>query len=461
MGWASLTARSARPAVVGWVTPAAARQRGLSWSSSTELRARRRAPSCSLTGADPAALWAGLPEAGDTADVVTVGPPRLPAGERLRRAGVAAWSIIGLLILLLAGVWLLLEVRVIFPPLVLALLIIYVLNPIVARLEKRGVPRPVGAVLTYVLVGALITFLVMALAPIVSRQANAFAEQWPQFRGQIVAALEDSARWLNERGIAVDPTQAECLLGAELPEAANCDRVVAEFRDRITGQVGRLTEIGLSVLEGLLVFVLAPLIALYLLIDLPQVQRDLLNLVPESHRAEAADLGSKIARAVGGFFRGQLFVALIVGVLSALGFRLIGLPFWLVIGAIAGFFNLIPLVGPFVGGAIGFLVGSVSGGVGLGLKAALVELVVQQLDNHVISPQVMKRAVQLHPATVVLALLAGATVAGFWGVLLAVPFVAVTKLLLGHFWETRVLGAEVTPYAVRRGAEPPSVVPDR
>ena len=102
-----------------------------------------------------------------------------------------------------------------------------------------------------------------------------------------------------------------------------------------------------------------------------------------------------------------------------------------------------------------------TGGMSRGLKAALVELIVQQLDNHVISPQVMKRTVQIHPATVVLALLAGATLAGFWGVLLGVPAVAVGKILLGHLWATRVLGEEVTPFS--RGAPsvetpPPEVV---
>jgi len=163
---------------------------------------------------------------------------------------------------------------------------------------------------------------------------------------------------------------------------------------------------------------------------------------------------------VGGFFRGQLFVALMVGALSAFGFWIIDLPFWLVIGAIAGFFNLVPLVGPFIGGAIGFLVGTVTGGVGLGLRAALVELVVQQLDNHIVSPMVMRRTVQLHPATVVLALLAGGTLAGFWGVLLGVPAVAVAKILLGHVWITRVLGERVTPFArAASEREPPSVVP--
>jgi hypothetical protein len=113
-----------------------------------------------------------------------------------------------------------------------------------------------------------------------------------------------------------------------------------------------------------------------------------------------------------------------------------------------------------IGGAIGFVVGTVSGGFSLGLKAALVELVVQQIDNHLISPQVMKRTVQLHPATVMLALLAGGTIAGFWGVLLGVPAVAVAKILLSHMWSTRVLGEDVTPYQTARGREPPSVVPE-
>ncbi len=230
------------------------------------------------------------------------------------------------------------------------------------------------------------------------------------------------------------------------------------FRERVVQQAGNFTEIGRSILEVLLVFVLAPLFALYLLIDLPDLQRDMLRLVPENHRDEVADVAGKIGRTVGGFFRGQLFVALVVGVLSAAGFALIGLPFWLIIGAIAGFFNLIPLIGPFIGGGLGFLVGTMTAGVGLGLKAAFVELVVQQLDNHVISPNVMSRTVQIHPVTVMLALLAGGALAGFWGVFLGVPAVAVAKLLLGHVWATRVLGVDPSPYSHTAG-EPPSVVP--
>jgi predicted PurR-regulated permease PerM len=163
---------------------------------------------------------------------------------------------------------------------------------------------------------------------------------------------------------------------------------------------------------------------------------------------------------VGGFFRGQLLVATVVGILSSIGFYIIDLPFWLVIGAIAGFFNLVPLIGPYIGGGLGFLVGTISGGIGLGLQAALVELIVQQLDNHVISPNVMKRTVNLHPVTVMLSLLAGAALAGFWGVLLGVPAVAVVKLLLGHLWATRVLGVEASSGGGSSTGEPPSPLPD-
>lgn len=380
-------------------------------------------------------------------------PPRLPAGERLRRAGLASWSLIGILVCVAILMYGLLKIRIVFPPLVLALLLIYTLNPLVSRLADRGIPRVWGTIMAFILFLGTITLVLLAAIPYVATQVQQFSEDWPRFRGKTIEFVDDTAASLeNTLGVRVNVTQIDCLLGADAtsdpdaPTEARCDEVTERFRQRMIEGAGNFTEIGRSVLEVILVFVLGPLIALYLLIDLPQLQRDVLNLVPAAHREEARDLGGKLGRAVGGFFRGQLLVAFFVGVLSAIGFRLIGLPFWFVIGAVAGFFNLIPLIGPFIGGGIGFLVGTVSGGIGLGLKAALVELVVQQLDNHILSPNVMRRTVQLHPVTVMLALLAGGGLFGFWGVLLAVPGVAVAKILLNHVWSTRVLGVQPTPF---------------
>lgn len=393
--------------------------------------------------------------------------PRLPAGERLRRAGVAAWSIIGLLILGAIFAWVLLKVRIIFPPLVMALLMIYLLNPLVTRLEERRVSRTLGTILAYVVVGSTLTLLIIAVSPFVSRQIDQFSDDWPRFKLELADSVVNFGEDINDRfGVDVDTSRVTCLLDADDTEDADapsherCDAVTQKFRENITASAGRITEVGSSVLEVLFIFILGPLLALYLLIDLPQLQRDVLNLVPKDHRREVADLGSKVGRTVGGFFRGQFLVAVIVGIMAAVGFVIIGLPFALVIGAIAGFTNLIPLVGPFIGGGLGFLIGSITEGPALGLKAALVALIVQQIDNHVISPNVMKRTVQLHPVTVMLSILAGGTLAGFWGVLLGVPAVAVAKLLASHLWSTRVLGVEPSPYATSGAVMPPSVVPE-
>jgi len=393
-------------------------------------------------------------------------PPRLPLAERLRRIGIGAWALIGVAIIIYITAYVLYRIRIIFPPLVLATLIVFLLNPFVTRLEKSGVNRILGTMLAYIVALGIIVLILILSVPYISRQIEGFAEEWPAFREQTVESIDGFVDDVNDRfGLDIDTTQVDCLLGADdivgeedVPTHERCDQVVRDFRDLLGDQAGNFTEIGRGVLEVLLILVIAPLIALYLLIDLPQLRRDLLNLIPQSHRDEFSDISGKVGRAVGGFLKGQLFVAFVVGALSAFGFWLIDLPFWLVIGAIAGLFNLVPLIGPFIGGGIGFLVGALSEGVGLGLQAAIVELLVQQLDNHVISPNVMKRTVQLHPTTVMLALLAGGGIAGFWGVFLGVPAVATAKIIANHIWATRVLGSEPTPYA-RARSMPPEVVP--
>ncbi|MGH2810925.1 MAG: AI-2E family transporter, partial [Actinomycetota bacterium] len=193
-------------------------------------------------------------------------------------------------------------------------------------------------------------------------------------------------------------------------------------------------------LHVVLIFVLAPIFAMYLLIDLPKIKKTLVEYLPPDHRDEWLVVGRRCAQVVGGFFRGQLLVATIVGVMSAFAFSLLQLPFWLPIGALAGFFNIIPLVGPFVGGAVAVVVGAFTGGWDMAAWAALAMLIVQQIDNHFISPKVMGKTVSLHPVAVMIALLLGGTLAGFWGILMAVPILGVTKVIAGHYYETRVLG---------------------
>src|SRR5688500_3373151 len=143
-------------------------------------------------------------------------PPRLPAGERLRRAGIAAWSIIGVLVLLAIAAWVLFKIKVIFPPLVLALLLIYLLNPLVTRLQQRRIPRPAGAVISFVLLFGMLTVVGVVAAPFISAQAEDYSRRWPEFRVDLATSIEDVAASTEDRlGINIDASRVTCLFGSD------------------------------------------------------------------------------------------------------------------------------------------------------------------------------------------------------------------------------------------------------
>jgi predicted PurR-regulated permease PerM len=375
-------------------------------------------------------------------------PSRYPPRDPFRRAGIVSWSILGVLLLAGIVVWLLTLVRDIFPPMALALIIIVLLNPMVSALERRGIRRLFGTTAIYLLFIFAITLAISYLAPPLGRQVNGLVERWPEIRQD---ALEVGEGLAKKVGLSLDE------LGVTNPESnPEPSRPGSRAAPEVSGGGGgegssfvqtlgaRLfagaSRFATGALHVVLNFILAPVLALYLLIDLPKIQKAFLHYLPPRYRGEWLPLLERAGKAVGAFFRGQLLVAAIVGVLSSLGLLLIDLPYWLPLGLLVGFFNIIPLVGPFVGGAIAVVVGGVTGGVGLAVKAGLTMLAVQQIDNHFISPKVMGRAVRLHPVAVMLALLAGATLGGIWGMLLAVPGLGVAKIVAVHFYETRVLG---------------------
>jgi predicted PurR-regulated permease PerM len=247
-------------------------------------------------------------------------------------------------------------------------------------------------------------------------------DHFPDYLADAQAMVRDiAARFGQEPNFRLDANQVREWLSA------------GENRSAVTRYLTGLRSVTNSVISGLIIIVLGPVMAFYLLVDLPRLRRGAMALVPPSRREEIKGLMDRIGQAVGGFFRGQLLVALFVGVASSIGLWAIGLPFWLLVGMVAGVFNLVPLVGPFIGGGLAVVI------------AALVLLAVQQIDNHLISPNVMGRTVQLHPVVVMLALLVGASFAGLFGMLVIVPLVAVAKIVFLFIWSRYVdYGDELT-----------------
>ena len=355
-----------------------------------------------------------------------------PFVAKAARWGLLAWSVIGILILLwVFARFVLFPIRIIFPPLVVALVVMYLLDPVVTRLQSRGIPRVWGALITYlVFLGAVVVALAY-LIPVITHQVQSFVEGIPALLSRAEEGFAAFARRLGLHLSAKD--------------------VLAAFEPGNGGAfnfLGRLTSFTAGVVRLVVVLVLGPLIAFYLLIDLPKLRRGAESLIPASRREEVRTLASRMGGTLGGFFRGQLLVALLMGLASMLGFWFVGLPFFALMGALTGLFALVPLIGTVIvaipvlfvaatAGDPGSGVLHLHGGWPLSIASVLVLVLVQQLDTRLLSQRLVKRDVRLHPVTVLLSLLVGGTLMGLWGMLLAVPATAVLKVLVLHFWDTR------------------------
>jgi predicted PurR-regulated permease PerM len=354
---------------------------------------------------------------------------RVDIGSLVTRIGIGAWSLLGLLLVIYAGLWIAVQLEVLLGPVVLAVAMIYVLNPIVRLVGGWGGPRWLAVLGSFLALVAVIVLLGFLVIPSISSQAGDLARDFPTIFDESAVELEDT---LDNFGFTVDLWDYD-RLQEFLSDPDNQDVLVSAVTDRI----GAVTS---GIFEAILVFFVAPVIAFYILLDLPRIREESEELVPERIRPEVLHVTRNVGGAVGGFLRGQVLVALIVGVLTSLGFFIIGLQFWLIIGMIAGLLNIVPFVGPWVGGGLGFMVGLVTGDPQTAILAAVVALIVQQIDNNFVSPQVLRATVHLHPAVVILVLILGGAIAGLWGVLLAVPVTAGIKIVVGHLWRTRVLG---------------------
>ena len=347
-----------------------------------------------------------------------------------RQVGIFSWSVIGVLLLIMAAFFVLVNGRVIFGPLLLAVVVVYLLNPFVSWLNNRGTPRVVGAFLGFLVFFSAVSLLAILLLPDIIAQAQAFVETFP-------ALYDNSVRQVYDLADSFGLSNVTIWNYDQLLDYLNDPQNRSTVLDISLNFLGSVTA---GIFEFILVFLLGPVLAFYFLIDLPSVQQRLVELFPDDRRTEASFVGRQVNTALGGFLRGQLVVAFIVGIMLSVGYRIVGLEFWLLIGLIGGLLNIVPFLGPWVGGALGVLVAISTGDLPTAIWAVVVAVVVQQIDNNFVSPTVLRATVRLHPAVTLLVLVLGGALAGLWGVIIAVPLTATLKILLGHWWRTRFLG---------------------
>ena len=287
----------------------------------------------------------------------------------------------------------------------IALIIAAAILPAARLGERHRVPRGLTVLVVYVAVAGVFTLMGRLLWPALSEQAQQFMEQLPRMIENVKGWVGDIEYYIGRWGFATPTPKADNLQAILGPLLANTARVTA-------GAVG--------VVFGVLAVLV---VAAYLVMDARHVGQWLLSLVPPSGRPTALLLTGPVLERIGGYVRGQLVSSVFVGILIAIGLSLVGVRYALLIGALAAVFNIVPFVGATLAAVLAVLAGLNDSIVRAALALAIM-IGAQTVEGKLLAPHFVGRATGLHPLAVLLALLAGAHLAGLIGALVAVPLLA-------------------------------------
>jgi predicted PurR-regulated permease PerM len=352
---------------------------------------------------------------------MTPAAPLNPDWARVRRFVVFAVAAT-VVLLLLAVLY-----HSMLAPLAVAAFMAYLLKPLVGSLEAKGVPRWAAVASIVVVCLASISVAAVWLIPLVYQQAVALIATVPGAVETVTRIwLPMLEKYVTELGL-VAPEEVHRLLGG----ASLLDRFEAQLQAGLAG----LWRTGTSLANSLVYGILTPIIAFFMLKDYPEIRALFRRAVPDDLKLPMDVVIARVNRTLRTVLKGQAIVAGILGVLYVVGLSITGLKAAIVIGVVAGICRFVPYLDVVVGGALAavVLLADFQGWAQV-LSVVLVFLVVQGIDGAFITPAVMGERIGLHPLVVIVSVLAFAAWLGFWGVILAIPIVAIVKELVAAAW---------------------------
>jgi len=302
----------------------------------------------------------------------------------------------------------------------IAIMLGTVMRPVMAWLHRRGLPPIAAAILVYLLLLALLISFLLLLFPLIVEQGSTIVGAMPEYYHSLREWMVNSPNQLIVRTSEFLPAT---LIGPQPPE-----QTAQEVLDS-AGQVLGYVAWGANV-----IFVAAAilLLAFHWMLDGPRTIQSLLLLVPKGQRESISELISAIETKVGFFIAGQGVLCLIIGSLALIAYVLIGLPNALVLALVAGVLEAVPVIGPVLG-AVPAVIIALSIAPSKLVLVIVASLVIQQMENTVLVPRVMRKAVGINPFVSLLAIFAFSSLFGIAGALMAIPMAAVIQLLLDRF----------------------------
>lgn len=329
------------------------------------------------------------------------------------------------ILLLLAGAAFIYLVRGLFVSFVLAAVLVYLLYPVVCAMEERGTPRVAAILLAYTGVLIIVTAVLMYGVPRLINQLHALVYMLPSYTAQVENLANDIQSSYYQ---------------TELPEGMRqaIDWQLSEIETKLQNILVQTVEAIINLVGYTINFLLAPVLAFYILKDLEHFKAKAEKWLPERHFSDLWLLARQINAVLISFIRGHLTLVIIVGFLTGMAMTFLGIEYAVMLGIIAGVAELIPYFGPIIGSVPAVAIGLMQSKL-LAVKVVLALFIVQQIEGNIIAPKVLGQSVGLHPLFIMLVLLAGAELYGVVGILLAVPIAAILRILITFFYHKIVL----------------------
>lgn len=364
--------------------------------------------------------------------------PRQPLTSIDRLRMIRVWTVIGAIVIFVCVVAALGHLGPAIEFLAVGCIVGFICSPIVNALERRGVGRAIGALIALVAVVAVAIGVAALLGP-------PFVDQLLNLLERIPTYLREIQRWLQglfeEYGSSETANLEQNMTGI----VSALSSMGASFATDMASQIsqGILPNL-MNMVNVLFMFFLGLVMAYWLAREYPTIVREFAIIAGPSHQKDLTLLLAVMSRSMGGYMRGIVITSMVGGALAFIGFLIVGQPYAPLMGILTGILHFIPVIGPWFSAAIA-TVTALFVSPACALWTLVVAMIAENITDNVVSPVVMRSAVQVHPAMSLLALVIGSSLGGAIGMAISIPVSAAIKGVFIYYFETRT-GRQIVSY---------------
>lgn len=310
-------------------------------------------------------------------------------------------------------------------PIVATLILFYLVAPIINKLDRRGINKRVSIFGLFIVIVLLVVWGVSYLVPIIQNQTKTFMDNLPVYMDTLDEMLTESP--FIPSAEALFPNISDYIENFDLSVITEqINPIISSTFGSLGSVIGTITQLATG-------FVMIPILLYYILVDGDKIAPKMLDLIPTKYRPTMRRIMYRGNYQVSQYIRGQILVALFVGLMFGIGYSIIGLDYGVTLAVISGLLNVIPYLGSFIAVVPALIIGLLTSPL-MFLKVIIVLVIEQTIEGRIISPQILGNSMKIHPVTILLILVGAGHIFGLMGVILGVPGYAVIKVIISEIY---------------------------